>query len=292
MFFIATDHKPLTFAIKSASSKFSPRESRHLAYIAEFTTDVRHVQGSANAAADALSRLTASVSCAAAPATVDFSALASAQAQDEEIAKLRLSPGTLEIREVTLPSCTVPILCDMSTGNPRPVVPSDFRRAVFDSLHTLSHPGIRATQHLITQRFVWPGINKDVRAWTRSCLECQQSKVYRHTCSPYGSFTPPSEHFDKVHLDILGPWPPSDGKPYLQTCIDRFTRWPEAFPIPDIRSETIAKAFVSGWVSRFGVPSTITTDRGRQFESALFKKLMVLLGSSRTGTTCSVPPHR
>lgn len=153
-FFIATGYKPLTFAIKSASSKFSPRESRHLTYISEFTTDIRHVQGSANAAADALSGLTLSVSCAASSTTVDFSALAAAQAQDAEIAKLRLDAGTLKVREVILPSSTVPILCDMSNGSPRPLVPSDFRRAVFDSLHGLSHPGIRATQHLITWRFV------------------------------------------------------------------------------------------------------------------------------------------
>ncbi|KAL5502775.1 hypothetical protein EMCRGX_G009596 [Ephydatia muelleri] len=34
---------------------------------------------------------------------------------------------------------------------------------VFDSLHSFSHPGIRATQKLITARFVWPGINSNVR---------------------------------------------------------------------------------------------------------------------------------
>ena len=44
----------------------------------------------------------------------------------------------------------------MSTGSPQPYVPSELRHTVFDAFHSLSHPGIRATQRLITARYVWP----------------------------------------------------------------------------------------------------------------------------------------
>ena len=50
----------------------------------------------------------------------------------------------------------------MSTGVPRPYVPSELRHTVFDSL---SHPSIRDTQYLITARYVWPNINSDVCKW-------------------------------------------------------------------------------------------------------------------------------
>ncbi|ROT78754.1 reverse transcriptase [Penaeus vannamei] len=55
-FHILTDHKSLTFALHSRTHRQSPREERHLDYISQFTTDIRHIRGVDNEAADALSR--------------------------------------------------------------------------------------------------------------------------------------------------------------------------------------------------------------------------------------------
>ena len=61
----------------------------------------------------------------------------------------------------------------------------------------------------------------------------------------------PNARFDYIHINLLGPLPPSNGYSYILTCIDRLTRWAEAIPIVAITAETIVCAFVSGWVSHF-----------------------------------------
>ena len=59
--------------------------------------------------------------------------------------------------------------------------------------------------------------------------------------------------------------------------MDRFTWWPEAFPLQEISAATVAQTLVSGWIAHFGVPSTVVTDHGGQFESSLWTHLMTLL---------------
>ena len=116
-------------------------------------------------------------------------------------------------------------------------------------------------------------MNIDIARWCCTCKGCQTAKVSRHNTLVFGKFTEPTERFDHVHIDIVGPLPYADGFRYLLTCVDRFTRWPEAIPIVDIRAETVADAFFSGWIARYGTPATITTDRGAQFESKLWDSL-------------------
>nr|VZI48219.1 unnamed protein product [Spirometra erinaceieuropaei] len=195
----------------------------------------------------------------------------------------------LHPQELPLKTGNGTILGDVSTPSHRPFVPPSLRRKVFSSLHNLSHPGSRATDKLVSDRFVWPGMHKDLKAWTRACIACQRSKIQRHIKAPIGTFPGPGARFGHVHLDIVDPLPLSNGCSYLLTCVDRFTRWPEAIPLPDSAAPTVVKAFLSRWVAIFGSPSTITTDRGAQFEFNLFQSLLSFLGCTRIRTTAYHP---
>ena len=298
MFTLYTDHKPLTFAFKSTSDRWTPRQQRHLSFVAEFTTNVRHIRGSDNVVADTLSRInlettepqTIAVMDGVMTNIIDYVAMAVQQKTDCSIKRIISDPeSALHVIRYQLPDSNECLLVDVSTGKPRPLVPAVLARTIFDLNHELSHAGVKAMRRLICERFVWSGMSKDIRQWTRTCVACQRAKVTTHVRAPVEQFPLPSSRFDSLHVDLVGPLPPSQGFSYLLTVVDRFTRWPEAIPVADISAKTCARAFLAHWVARFGVPSSMTSDRGRQFVSELWRKTAAQMGASTNATTAYHP---
>ena len=143
-------------------------------------------------------------------------------------------------------------MCDTSTMAPRPFLPEATRRPIFHQLHSLAHPGIKSTIRLISSRFMWPSMAKDIKSWVKECQQCQASKIGRHTKTGLKEMEfPTSNRFEVVHMDIVGPLPPSSslcghhqGMRYLVSFIDRTKRWCEVQPISNIEAETMATTFV------------------------------------------------
>jgi hypothetical protein len=127
---------------------------------------------------------------------------------------------------------------------------------------------------------------KAITQMARACLQCQRGKVHRHVLLQPTEIPVPHRRFAHLHVDLVGPLPPS---PYLFTIIDRTSRWPEAIPLASITPADCARALFAGWVSRFGVPATITSDRGAQFTSALWAGLCSLLNIQHSSTTAYHP---
>ncbi|XP_043213583.1 uncharacterized protein LOC122377536 [Amphibalanus amphitrite] len=96
---IFTDHRPLVTAIGSSSDRYSPREVRHLDYIGQFVSDIRHVPGKDNVVADTLSR-TVSMVAQPRPPLADFTAIAKAQSEDGSLEDLEASDTSLRLRHI------------------------------------------------------------------------------------------------------------------------------------------------------------------------------------------------
>ena len=94
-FAVYTDHKPLTTAFTKSSPDALPTTTRALTYISQFTTDIRHVSGDDNAAADALSRIETIV-------VNDFADVAAAQQDDDELKRLFADDSALQLVAVPL----------------------------------------------------------------------------------------------------------------------------------------------------------------------------------------------
>lgn len=281
---IFTDHKPLISAFNSCTDKFIGREYRHIMYVSEFTIDIRYIAGPKNVVADTLSRIETN------NLQVTLRTLSSAQQEDSELKNI-LSNNTTSLRltKIMVADNTTPLYVDTTSTYQRPFIPFSFREHIISSLHSLSHPGKKTTLRLVTSRYVWPNVRKDVAKFVQSCLQCQKSKITRHTVAPLSKFTEPTSRFHTIHVDIIGPLPVCNSYRYLLISIDRFSRWPEVHPLEEITATSVVTAFLTSWISRFGVPAIIITDRGRQFNSTIWSEFSKTFGIQHKMTTAYHP---
>ena len=200
-FVIYTDHRPLTFALGSKPVKYSPRETRHLDFVLQFTYDIRHIYGEQNAAEGALSRLP--INSLFSPSDIGLRQMALDQIRLDTFDLSLPEFATCKFAYLPVPTADTQIICDISTDAPRPFVPITHHRVVFDTLHHLAHPGPKTTVKLISGRFFWPNMRRDITAWTHSCVSCQNSKVHKHIRAPLGTFSTPDARFSHVHIDLV-----------------------------------------------------------------------------------------
>ena len=218
---------------------------------------------------------------------LNWEEIANQQAMDPEFRALRNDARTgLNFKSINIGSKT--IVADFSNGPARPFIPYASRRKVFDCFHGLGHPGVERTRKSISEKVVLPSMRQDITKWARECLACQQSKVTRHVIPPIGEFELPNRRFEHIHIDLVS-LPVSNGFRYLFTAVDRFTRWPVAVPLVDMTTQSVVDAFAYGWVQHYGVPSTITSDNGTQFTSAIFQQLTSIWGIKSIRTTTYHP---
>lgn len=123
-------------------------------------------------------------------------------------------------------------------------------------LHSLLQSVIASAVKLITVRFFWFDVHRTITAWARSYFLHQHCQVYwqRHVRSLLGQFRPPDTSFRHIHIDLVGSWSVSSSFTYILTCIDRFSRWPEAISLIDITAESVAWTLTTSSIAHLVSP--------------------------------------
>ncbi|KRY21315.1 RNA-directed DNA polymerase -like protein [Trichinella patagoniensis] len=101
---------------------------------------------------------------------------------------------------------------------------------------------------------------------------------------------PAGYSIQRVGMDIVGPLEETQrGNRYILVVCDYFSKRPKAFALPNAEAPTVATALVNGIFCRYGVPETLYSDQGRNFESELVKEVCQLFGVAKTQATAYRP---
>ena len=151
---------------------------------------------------------------------------------------------------------------------------------------TSGHLGVTKTLNKVRQNYFWPGLQSDVRSYVAECDLCARRKTQLKTKRGPMQTMQVGYPMERIATDILGEFPVTDkGNRYILVVSDYFTKWTEAFPMPNMEAQTVAKLIVEEVICRFGVPVSIHSDQGRQYESLLFSEVCKHLQIRKTRTT-------
>jgi transposase InsO family protein len=171
-----------------------------------------------------------------------------------------------------------------------PVMPEHLRAQLLTVAHDAAdsgHLGVNRTLEKLLERCWWPGIQQDVKNWVASCPACLRRKCpTRPQKAPLQQTPQPCRPWQSVQIDIKGPLCRTErGNQYILSMCDCFSKWMETCALSSIEAEKVADALVRQVVLRHGVPDTIHSDQGRQFESRVFANLCEQLGVEKTRTS-------
>nr|XP_025676136.1 uncharacterized protein LOC112776263 [Arachis hypogaea] len=138
------------------------------------------------------------------------------------------------------------------------------------------HSGARSlSQKILRAGFYWPTIWEDSKHKVRTCDNCQRHSPIIHLPAEHLHHSTVSWPFEKWGIDILGPFPTAPRQvKYLVVAIDYFSKWIEAQPLAKITSAQMISFVWKNIICRFGIPSNIITDNGRQFIDQSFKAFL------------------
>ena len=175
---VRTDHQSILNGTASNVEPFTPERYRKLAEIAATAGTIDHLAGELNTVADTLSRIQSeahqeklkdeaepglvdAVTCE----VLDWVEMAREQEKctvtQEFIKSEKRQKSSIDLKLVPITGqCSM--WADVTYGRRRPVVPVSFRKKVFSAVHDLKHPGADRTTKMVTDRYLWPGMRKEL----------------------------------------------------------------------------------------------------------------------------------
>ena len=171
-------------------------------------------------------------------------------------------------------------------------VPKKFRYALVKYYHErFGHFAIERLFLTLFSIIYWKNMYMDITDFCQTCDTCLQAKRdYNHKTRPLNPLQVAESPFHTWaidHQDLCRKT--TEGSVAILCCVDSFSGWPILAPVPSLDAETTARVFFKEVVSRFGIPTQVSSDRGSAFMSTFFTTLMKLLNIKHRISAAKAP---
>jgi len=184
------------------------------------------------------------------------------------------------------------VLYQLVEKNYVPLVPKSLQHSLLCMFHgppAQGHQGAERQYMDMKQHVYWSGMKRDVEDFVKKCDACQRHKR-SYLKPPMQHQVIPSQPFEVCTMDLVARFQevPLESE-YILVIQDTLTRWVELAPVKIADADTVMNKFMTYWVSRYGPPQRLLTDRGAQFVSSIMDEFCRLFGIEKVHTIAYRP---
>lgn len=309
-FTLITDHNPLSL-LKNGKDPHQ-RLARWVAQLQGYDFDVKYKPGPSHSDADCLSRLIpenkhandeieeAADNIQQAILAVTFSSdsidMIQEQRNDDFCNKLikELESESENIRTSHFTIQNDLLYHKNANGDLQLVIPRSQTLEILKQCHDnalAGHMGLKRTYALIRERFFWRNMRDEIIKYVQTCDKCQKRKASNKRSQGFIEPIPIAEDvFDNIGIDLIDKLPISrTGKNSILVMTDNLSKYVVTVNLQDGLADTINTAIFEHFITKFGCPKTIISDRGSNLTSMENNNFFNSLGIKRITTTAYHP---
>ena len=287
-----TDHQPLVHVRKKKNP--TGKMARWLCELEDLDYEIKYVKGKKNEVADYLSRIEVpdvpssrekdpdeyvyTVSIEELYPSMEI--LSKKQKEDKDIAEARrqlmlnknIGSGTFKGYKMKLDTAGVVKKAE------RIVLPKSLKNRVIQEYHGQHHPGAENTIQLISQRFFWKGMRKDIETFVencRTCSKCKNRPLPKAEMQIDNAVPAPRA---RLSMDVASmPMSPRGLNCFL-VMVDANTKMHAVCCCVDQKAPTLERGLWANWFQYFGIPSELISDQGSNVDGTAIRELCKKLG--------------
>ena len=177
--------------------------------------------------------------------------------------------------------------------NDKICLPFKLFHASFNKLHAHGHSRLKISVKAFNQFYFIPFLNKWMSIFIHDCFECQQNKHNNQKIqtATIQTFSENASYFNyRISMDTKGPLnPPFNQDSYIHVIVDAFSHFVVTVPIKQKNAQNAVNSLLHHWITKFGPPVYLVTDRGSEYINSELAKLCTIMGIRHSPRTPYAP---